>query len=352
MNDSVSVPKDRMTPKERMAAFAAGLPYDRTPCAPFLGQNASKLFGSSNRAFNTSPKAMADVLERIFRTFRPDAVTVNAGLQSVPEALGTRLRFAEFGPPVIDEPGLSDYSEIDRLEELDVVREARMPDFFEAFEDLRERIGDEVVVGMSLGGPFTAAALLVGMDRFMRDTANDPESVDRVLDLATGAVKRFIDRAAEIGAPVSLAEPMASCTVIGPRTFRSFAKPRLAEIARHLGEVHGRGLGLHVCGKTRKIWADLAEVPLASFSLDNIESLAEARLAVGGAMTLVGNVAPIEVLKDGSPEDVLASSRACLEAAGGSPKGFILASGCEVLVDTPAGNILAMMDAARLYGQR
>ncbi|MDR2456077.1 MAG: methylcobamide--CoM methyltransferase, partial [Deltaproteobacteria bacterium] len=90
-------PKDALTPKERMAAFAAGKGLDRLPCKPFLGQNASKLFGYTNKAYNTNPEAAAAVLEAVFRRFRPDSVTVNAGLQCVAEALGAKFRFPEYG---------------------------------------------------------------------------------------------------------------------------------------------------------------------------------------------------------------------------------------------------------------
>ncbi|MDR1545939.1 MAG: uroporphyrinogen decarboxylase family protein [Deltaproteobacteria bacterium] len=346
-----AAPPDRQTPKERLAAFAAGRPYDRTPCKPFLGQNAAQLFGSSNRAYNTSPKAAADVLEAVFRKFRPDSVTLNAGLQSIPEALGTVLHFPEFGPPRIDEPGLTDYARLDDLEPADPSLSGRLPLFLEAFEDLRSRIGEEVNVDLGLGGPFTAAALLVGLDKFMRDTVHDPENVHRVLKLTAESIGRFIDRAGSLGVSVGLAEPIASNLVVSPKTFRIFAKPYIRQAVERSIKACGRSLGLHICGKTKKIWADVAETGIAGFSLDNLENLAEAREAIGDQVTLLGNVPPVEVLKEGRPEDVLASVKACLEAAAGSPKGFMLASGCEVALGTPAENILAMMDGARLYGQ-
>jgi uroporphyrinogen decarboxylase len=345
------VPKDLLTPKERMAAMAAGRPLDRVPCKPFLGQNASKLFGSTNRAFNTSPKATADVLEAIFRRFRPDSISVNAGLQSVAEALGAVFRFPEYGPPVIEAPGLADYDRLDELEGEDASGKARLPNFLEAYEDLSGRIGDEAPVDISLGGPFTSAVFLVGLDKIMRDTVRRPEEVHRVLRLTTATLKNLIAKAAALGSPVGLAEPMASNAVVSPKTFRQFAKPYLAELAAFMREGWSRGLGLHICGRTKLVWTDLIEIPLAAFSLDNLESLAEAKAAVGQDMAHIGNVPPIEVLQDGTPQDVEESAKACLAAAADNPRGFILASGCEVLVDTPPENIQAMMDAARVHGR-
>jgi uroporphyrinogen decarboxylase len=346
-----AAPKDRQTPKERMKAYAAGQPYDRAPCVPFLCQHVAQLFGSSNRAFNTSPKVLADVLEAAFRKFRPDSISVEADLQSIPEALGSALFFPEFGPARIDAPALTDYAQLDDLEPADPAASGRLPMFFEALEDLSARIGQEVAVDMGVGGPFTAAAMLVGVDKFMRDTVNDPENVRRVLQLTAESICRFVERAVGLGADVCLAEPMASTLLVSPKTFRTFVKPCLRQIVDRAVKACGRSVSLHICGKTKKNWLDLAETGIAAFSLDNMESLAEARETIGGQVTLMGNVPPVEILKDGRPEDVLASVKACLEAASGNPMGFVLASGCEVALGTPEENILAMMDGARLYGQ-
>ncbi|MDR2456499.1 MAG: uroporphyrinogen decarboxylase family protein, partial [Deltaproteobacteria bacterium] len=287
----------------------------------------------------------------VFRRFRPDSVTVNAGLQCVAEALGAKFRFPEYGPPVIEAPGLSSYDDADELDGLSASSLGRLPNFFSAWEDVSGRIGSEVVVDFSLGGPFTTAVYLVGLDKILRGIVRQPDSVRKVLRLTTDAVKSVFLKAHSLGAAAGLAEPMASCAVISPSAFRSFAKEPLEEISALAKELYGRGLGLHICGKSRKIWPDLAEIGLSGFSLDNIESLSEAKASIGSKLTLIGNVPPIEVLKDGTPEETAASAKACLDAAKDSPKGFILASGCEILVDTPPENIDAMMDAARLYGR-
>jgi uroporphyrinogen decarboxylase len=269
----------------------------------------------------------------------------------VAEALGAKFRFPEYGPPVIEAPGLSDYGQIEGLEGLSVPSLGRLPNFFSAWEDTRRRIGSEVTVDLGLGGPFTTAIYLAGLDKILRGMVQKPDSVRRVLRLTTEAVKSVLITAHSLGAGASLAEPMASCAVISPSAFRSFVKEPLRELSELSKELYGRGLGLHICGKTRKIWPDLAEIGLSGFSLDNIESLSEAKASMGSVMTLIGNVPPIEVLKDGTPEETAKSAKACLDAAKDSPKGFILASGCEILVDTPPENIDAMMDAARLYGR-
>jgi len=83
-----------------------------------------------------------------------------------------------------------------------------------------------------------------------------------------------------------------------------------------------------------------------ALSIDQI-ALREAREKVGDRVCLMGNVRPTEALLDGTPESVRAEAEQCLRDAGGNPRGFILASGCEVPLATPPENVQALMDVAR-----
>ena len=81
--------------------------------------------------------------------------------------------------------------------------------------------------------------------------------------------------------------------------------------------------GAHICGKTSPIWSDLADAGLFSFSIDNCEDLEAAKREVGDRMRFAGNVPPIEVMKDGSIDDVIEACKDCLRKCGDNPKGYI-----------------------------
>jgi uroporphyrinogen-III decarboxylase len=53
----------------------------------------------------------------------------------------------------------------------------------------------------------------------------------------------------------------------------------------------------------------------------------------------------------GTPEDVMREARDNLRQAYDNPKGYILSTGCDLPIETPRENILALMNAARLYGK-
>jgi uroporphyrinogen decarboxylase len=65
----------------------------------------------------------------------------------------------------------------------------------------------------------------------------------------------------------------------------------------------------------------------------------------------MGNVRPIEVMRQGTPEQVIIESLACLRQCHNSPRGYILSSGCQIPMNTPFENIEAMMLVARTFGR-
>ena len=47
-------------------------------------------------------------------------------------------------------------------------------------------------------------------------------------------------------------------------------------------------------------------------------------------MRIAGNVPPVDVMKEGTIDEVIASCKECLEKCADSPAGFILNTGCQL----------------------
>jgi len=94
----------------------------------------------------------------------------------------------------------------------------------------------------------------------------------------------------------------------------------------------------------------MAEAGPDSISIEEKVDLAAAKKLVGDKVCIVGNISPVNVLLSGTPDQVIAESKAAIEKAakGG---GYILASGCGVPADTPAENIAAMVYASKTFGK-
>jgi uroporphyrinogen decarboxylase len=73
--------------------------------------------------------------------------------------------------------------------------------------------------------------------------------------------------------------------------------------------------------------------------------MGEAWQRVGHKIRLMGNIPTIEVLAEGTPEDVKSHAAQCIRKTGGG-QGLILSAGGAVPPDTPAENIDALVEAA------
>ena len=344
------IPKDRMTPKERMAAFAGGKPVDRVPCLPIIGQTGAHFFGNTSKEFNLQPKVMARVLGGIFEAARPDNLNVGAGLQGLPDALGCTLSFPDAGAPIITAPGFTEYSEVAGMSPADPEKDGRLPGCLEVLEAMQKKYGDEVFVSASIGGPFTSAALFTGTERFLKDMVRRPEDAHAVLELMLQSLKNTADAVFSRGGSLSVSEPIASNTIISRARFQTFAQPYLKRLTDYVREKYKRTMSIHICGRTKPIWLDIADAGFTSFSVDNVERISEVAAAIGDRVAVIGNVPPVEVLLKGTGDDVFAASRQCIAEGKGSPKGYALGSGCEIPPGVPLENLKALVDAARIYG--
>jgi len=81
----------------------------------------------------------------------------------------------------------------------------------------------------------------------------------------------------------------------------------------------------------------------------DVTSLAAVRRRYGSRIGIMGNVHTIDVLLNGTPEDVRRQVRECIEEAAGGP--FILSTGDQVSHLTPEANIRAFCDAGREFGR-
>jgi uroporphyrinogen-III decarboxylase len=103
---------------------------------------------------------------------------------------------------------------------------------------------------------------------------------------------------------------------------------------------------LHICGKTRKIYAGMARVGADIVDLDFFAPLDEARAVMGPRQVLLGNLDPVRALRDGTPATVAAAIAECHRQAG--PR-YIVGAGCEVPRGTPEANLMALGDYARSH---
>lgn len=343
---------DDMNPLERMQAIADGRPFDRIPFVPLLGDTAAHIIDTTVSEYHHSAKLMAEVEIAVYHRFGQDGVGVGPGYSGLAEALGTQLNFPENDIPFVKAPALKEWRELDGLEPANPKASGRLPLFLEALQILKDKLGRAVPVGSCIGGPLTAAAFIRGTDQLLRDFIKNPAKVHTLMQLVTDSALLYIDAVLDLDCNISIADPVASGTLISAKKFCEFVKPYLTQYAHRVQAKTGAGPMLHICGNTMRIWRDMAETGAATLSLDNVVDLAKAKELVGNMVCLMGNVDPINIIAKGSKEEIYAAVENCFIQAGDNPKGFILSSGCQIPIGTPLKNIQHFADAARIHGRR
>jgi uroporphyrinogen decarboxylase len=339
-----------MTPKERMAAFKTGQPYDRIPTAIGVGEHAAQLIGVKVSEYHLSSKYMAAAQLAALKEYGQDSVGVGLGHTGIAEALGTKLTFPENSTPFVSEFAIKQPADLDTLEIPDPLKIKRFVTIREAIIILKEELGDSVSIGCAIGGPMSTAYSLRGAENLMRDIYNNPEFVHQLLDFTVGSSVPFIDELTKLDVGIGIVDPVSSGSLISPKVFKTFSLPYLKRLIAEISRA-AKPPTLHICGNTKKILEDMAETGAGALSIDNAVDLEFAKNKVGHKITISGNIKPAETMLLGTPDSVEQNVKECIRKAYDSPKGYILALGCGMPLRTPPANIHALFDSARKYGK-
>lgn len=347
---SPAIPVDKMTPLERRDAYFRHLPYDRIPCNPSIGDHAATVLGVSVAEYHQLPQIMARAQVAAYRLYGHDAVGVGPGSTGIAEAVGSKVRFPEQSTPLIWQNVIQRKTDLDNLTIPDPHTGGRFGIFLEALEILKETVGQEVPVSLTLGGPVSTAGGLIGTETLLRVFRKDPEFAHRLLRFALDATLPFVREVARLGVSFGIVDPVSSGSLLSPAFYTEFAQPYQTELIREI-----KGLGssamLHICGDTSKNWVQMAGTGANVLSLDNRVDLAEAKREVGDIVALAGNVNPYDSMFLGKPKDVEADALSCIRKGFDCKAGYVLAMGCGLPIPTPQENVHALMNAARKHGR-
>lgn len=340
---------DEMTPKERMQAILQGKKVDRLLVSPLILNFASRSLNLTVRDFCTNGKNMGDANIACFKKYRHDIVYIFSTTSTLAEAMGTKMYFPEDDAPQVEVPFVQTREDLKKLKPVDPEKDGRLPVYLEAVKRCVDAIGDEVFIVPVIGAPFTTSAALRGTDVFIKELYTDPELVHSLMKVATQSVKNLIDAYVKAGGVPVTVEPVATGSMISEKHFREFALPYLKEVYSH---IHSYNLPsvLHICGKTKRVIKCMAESGADILSIDNIDLL-EAKELVGEKVCLMGNVSPADGMLKGNPDIIGSMVKECISKAFDSPRGFIVATGCEVPIKTPHENMIAFLEAGREFAQ-
>ncbi|MDD7362854.1 MAG: uroporphyrinogen decarboxylase family protein [Peptoniphilus sp.] len=354
LKKQMSEQKVEMTAKERLEAYNRGeevdfIPYDLQSPDPALAE----IFGYTTSQFGKDIDAKIGVIKRRQEEFGIDNFNVSLGLKRIGHSLGSVVLAPEHGIDYVEEHLLADsYDGIDALEPVDPYKNDVLLPILESTKRLKDKFPD-LTLSTSVAGPITTAISVRPVEKALRDTRKDPDNLKKLLDICVeSSLNWFRAFEKEFGKTnTGFSDPVTCQDILSRKQFEEFSLPYLQKLIDGTVDIMGMPPGAHICGKSNGIWEDLADAGLFFVSIDNCEDLAHAKELVGDRMRIAGNVPPVNVMKLGTIDDVIASVKDCLQRGADSPKGYILNTGCQVPLGTPKQNVEAFIYAARKYGR-
>lgn len=346
----LKVKPDELTALERDKLYGQGKPVDRIPCCLDTGETMAPLLNISLNDYYHSAEKMFELEMYLYDTFHSDGAGLSTTLRGMAEAMGSKILYFDNNIAQLGDPVLKNIEDVDQLKLVDVEKDGRLPIILEGLKMVKDALGDKVPVSASVTGPFTIAAMVMGTAPLLKATRKHPDKVKQLMEVVTENNRRYIERLLDMGVGIGFCDPVSSSSILNVKQYEEFSLPYLKKNVDYIKE-NGGGCGLHICGKSRILWDSFKDCGIGTFGLDNIESLAEAKEVLGPYVCIQGNVPPIDVVRLGTPQDVLRSCRDCIRDGHGSEHGYILTSGCQMPLGTPPENMTAFMDASRIFGR-
>jgi uroporphyrinogen decarboxylase len=311
-------------------------PVPRIPWVPFVGIHGGNLIGVSSEEYLKSSDHIVAGIDRAIELYNPDGIPVTFDLQIEAEALGCKIAWSDQNPPaVISHPLAGEKSILDL--KIPGQSDGRIGIIMDAARRIRDKYPDRSVYGL-ITGPFTLALHLLGTDIFLK-MFEDEMAVKELMNFTKEVGKAMSGYFLKAGCDViAVVDPMTS--QIGPDQFRQFITEPVTEIFEFIRKNEGLG-SFFVCGYAQQNIEAMCECKPDNVSIDENIPLDYVRdVCLARKISFGGNLKLTVVLLMGSPEDCQRHALECLELGGS--RGYILAPGCDLPLNTPVDNLKAI----------
>lgn len=335
-----------MNGRERILAMFDGAEVDRLPLMPITMMFAADRIGVKYRDYATNHRVLAEAQLRTAEEFGFDHVSTISDPAREAADLGGAIEWFPDQPPAIIESGavLRDKTTLARMKQPDPLGGGRMHDRVCGVALLKQRAGNELMIEGWVEGPCAMAADLRGINTLMTDFVDDPAFVRDLFEFVVDMELAFARAQVDAGAGL-IGIGDAAASLVGPAIYSEFVWPYEKKLSDGIRAMGAR-VRLHICGKTRKLFPGMGRIGADMVDLDWMAPVGEAREKMGPRQVISGNIDPVSVLRNGTPEGAAAAIAECHRQAG--PR-YIVNAGCEVVRDTPLANMWAICEYARSH---
>lgn len=350
----ISELKTEMTPDERMQKYLQGEEVDCVPYGLLAPDDAmAHIWGYTRGDMMRSFDLRCEIIRRKKEQYGFSGLSASMGLRGIAEVAGSVMFYPEESSDYVQEYCMQTYDSLGSIDPFSLMHGSDLVKRkLDEISKIKE-IFPEMGVSTDVAGPISTAIAMRPVEKVLRDVRKEPEKLHLLLDYSVECslewVKMFCEQMGECS--VGISDPVTTTDILGMKYFKEFSKPYLTKLFKGIKIISGNNPSLHICGHTKKIWNDLMEIGVDNFSLDNCEDMREAKEVMGERVFLSGNIAPVQVMRNGTIDDVIEAVKEVLEKSADNPCGHMLMTGCQLPIGTSQENIDAFIYAAKTYGR-
>lgn len=327
-----------MNTKERFMNVLYQKPVDRPPLAAVVTavtvpmmEKTGIYYPDAHHEASKLSKLAASVWEHA----QIECIKLPFGMTVEAEALGAAMEWGSKDTLPNEYPVFNHPSELGIPDNFFDLK--RVPVVLDAIGRLRKQYDNEVAIISSIVGPFTLGAKLFGFDNFFPWLITNPDYVNEIMEKLSKLSIDYANAQLDAGADsILIGEAVCSGDLISPDTYRDFIAKRHTELSE---EIKGP-IVQHICGNTTRQVEHIATTGAAGYNFDEGADIDIIREHCKTKVAIIGYVPTVEVLLQGTPENVYQASLECL--ANGVD---MLAPGCSIPQHVTFTNIAAMHKA-------
>jgi uroporphyrinogen decarboxylase len=256
------------------------------------------------------------------------------------EAFGAEIAFSDIAVPAVVGRLLPNVESINKLQ-IPSLSAGRIPQYLKANLLAARHINDRPLFAGCIG-PFSLAGRLYDMSDIMVLIYENPDAAHTLLAKCTQFIEKYCEALKLTGANgVVMAEPAAG--LMSNEDCKTFSSAYVKYIVNKVQDDNFIVV-LHNCGNQGHCTEAMAETGAAAYHFGNKCLMEDVIRDVPSTALAMGNLDPVSLFKDGTPEQMREATLDLLEKMRPYPN-FVLSSGCDTPPQTPIENINAFFKA-------
>lgn len=308
---------------------------DFLPRTPILMQFAAEYIGSDYAAFASDHRVLVEANAVCAREFGFDQLSCISDPYRETQGFGSTIEFMRNGPPRSTHP-LEASKNLSLLSKPDPLSSPRMLDRVRACEAYHQQFHGQFSILGWVEGPAAEAADLRDVTPFLMDLLDDEPFACELMDLCVDTAIDFARAQIEAGADtIGVGDAIAS--QVGPDLYEDFIQPREKRLV-HAIQAMGARVKLHICGNITHLLPGIADLGVDILDVDHLVDLARIRDSLGNQVAIAGNLDPVSLVRNGTPNAIRDALLKAYELVGNP---YIVNAGCEIPSKTPVENLKA-----------